>query len=128
MPGGLEVLSVWQYVVVEAVGARILAPEQASVGTFVDRYCVGLYPEDRRDLQRFLGYVEHVAPLVFGYLSRFSSLSAAGQDKVLSGLEQSTIDDLRAGFQAVKALVMMDFYRREENWASIGYDGPIIRF
>jgi hypothetical protein len=120
----LKTLTPWQYVVVEAVGARIVAPERLAVGPFIDDYCAGLYPEDLRDLKRFLAYVEHLAPLGAGHLRRFSSLGAAAQDQVLSSLETSAIDDLRAGFQALKALVLMDLYRRNESWAAIGYDGP----
>jgi hypothetical protein len=121
----LKVLSAWQYVVVEAVGLRLLAPERSNVGLFVDEYCVHLRPEDRRDLLRFLGYVEHLSPLSLGYVRRFSSLPVHAQDEVLGALETSSSHDLRAGFQALKALVMMEFYRRPETWTSIGYDGPV---
>jgi len=124
----LRVLRAWHYVVVEAVGSRIMTPLRSSPGRFVDEYCMGLHPDDRRDLLRFLGYIEHVAPLALGHARRFSSLSPAGQDDVLSALETSSLEDVRAGFQALKALVMMECYRRPESWAGIGYDGPVVRF
>jgi hypothetical protein len=122
----LKALRAWQYAVIEAVGARILAPENVHIGGFADSYIAELPAEDRRDLQRFLAYVEHLAPLAEGYLRRFTSLSPAAQDEVLSALESSSIADLCAGFQALKSLALMDYYRRPANWPKLGYGGPLI--
>lgn len=122
----LKALRAWQYAVVEAVGARILAPENVQIGSFADAYVAELPAEDRRDLQRFLAYVEHLAPLAQGYLRRFTSLSAVAQDEVLAALESSSIADLCAGFQALKSLALMDYYRRPASWSKIGYGGPVI--
>jgi hypothetical protein len=124
----LRSLQPWQYVVAEAVGGRITHPESAEVGRFVDGYLSDLPPTDRRDLIRVLTYIEHVAPLLEGRLRRFSQLSAEVQDRVLRGVESSSSDLLRAGFQALKALAFMALYRREESWPSLGYAGPVVRW
>jgi hypothetical protein len=118
----------WQFVVVEAVGARVLAPESGEVGLFADQYAAELPERDRDDLKRLLAYLEHIAPIAHGYARRFSSLLPAEQDRVLGALEQSPIGLLRGGFQALKAIAMMAFYRREGAWAAIGYSGPLVRW
>ena len=69
-----------------------------------------------------------MAPLGAGHLSRFTELSADAQDAVLSGLEASDIELLRAGFQALKALAMMALYRLPKSWPAIGYDGPVVKW
>ena len=122
----LVVLSPWQYVVIDAFGRRMLDPESADVAAFADGYFVGLADADRRDLLAFVAYVEHLAPLAAGHTKRFSSLGPDAQDEVLESLEQSSIDLLRGGFQALKAVAMMAYYRRPASWPALGYGGPVV--
>ncbi len=122
----LKTLSPWQYIVVDAFGARVLAPEHADVAGFADDFIVGLAAEDRDNLLRFVAYVEHIAPLREGHISRFSNLGSIAQDQVLGSLEQSNVDLLRAGFQALKALAMMAYYKQPASWKAIGYSGPVV--
>lgn len=124
----LVVLSPWHYLVIEAFGARVLDPERAPVADFADGYLVDLAANDRRDLLAFVAYVEHLAPLALGHTRRFTLLSEADQDRVLESLEQSSIDLLRGGFQALKSLCLMAHYRRPESWPALGYGGPVVRW
>jgi hypothetical protein len=138
-PGcALASLSAWQYVVVQHAARRIAAPDRpgdASIPTadaldvagFVDRWVARLPAAVRRDLGRFLGYLEHLAPLRGGFGSRFTRLDPAGQDAVLSGVEASSSDLLRAGFDGLKSLVFLGYYRDPRTWAIGGYDGPLVR-
>lgn len=122
----LQTLSPWHYVVIDAFGSRVLAPEHADVAGFADGYMVGLAATDRDNLLRFVAYLEHIAPLAAGHVSRFSSLGPLAQDDVMRSLQQSHIHLLRAGFQALKALSMMAYYKEPESWKAIGYTGPVI--
>jgi ABC-type amino acid transport substrate-binding protein len=124
----LAVLAPWQYVVIGAFGARALAPERADVAGFADGYLVDLAAADRRDLLAFVAYLEHGAPLSLGKLERFSRLSPDDQDRVLASLEQSSVELLRAGFQGLKALAMMAYYRTDASWKALGYGGPVVRW
>ncbi len=124
----LEVLRPWQFVVIEAIGARVIFPEKAEVGLFADSYFVGLPEADRSDLTSLLAYVEHVAPLGHGFAHRFSALDPARQDRVLAALEEHPIGLLRGGFQALKAIAMMALYRRDGSWKALGYGGPVVRW
>ncbi|MEB2321643.1 MAG: hypothetical protein OZ921_03945 [Sorangiineae bacterium] len=122
----LAVLAPWQYVVVEAFGRRVLAPRPIGIGSYTDEYLRGLAATDLRDVGRFIAYLEHLAPVVAGYARRFTALAPEAQDRVLGSLEESRIELLRAGFQALKAMAMMAYWRRSESWAEIGYGGPVI--
>jgi hypothetical protein len=131
----LRALSIWQAVVVEHAAARVLrsdregdpsvpTPRDLDVVGFVDVYVAELPRDLRRDLLRLLAYLEHVAPLARGFVSRFSRLAPSDQDRVLSALEASDVDLLRGGFEALKALLVMAYYRDPRTWAIAGYDGP----
>ena len=80
----------------------------------------------RRDLLRFLRFVEQIAPLRCGYLRRFTDLDSVEQDHVLEALAASSIDALRAGFDAMKGLVMLGYYRDARTFRILGYRGPLL--
>jgi hypothetical protein len=80
----------------------------------------------RRDFLRLLRYVEQLAPVAAGFTGRFTELGPAEQDEVLLGLEASRFDQLRAGFQALKSLVMMGYYRDARTFSILGYGGPFV--
>ena len=137
VPAGqrLVTMSPWQFVVVQHAARRIAAPDRpddpsiptaddAGVAPFVDAWLVRMRPGVRRDFGRFLAYIEHLAPLRAGSASRFTRLDAAAQDRVLAAIESSSSDLLRAGFDGLKSLVLMGYYRSASTWGIVGYDGP----
>ena len=130
LPKGVSLarLSPWQWAVFDAVGARILAPERADVASFADGYVAGLAGRDRDDLMGLLAYVEHLAPIAAGCGPRFTQLLPADQDRVLEGIEQSAIGLLRGGFQALKVLALMAYYRQDVSFSPIGYGGPVVKW
>ena len=83
-------------------------------------------PYIRRDLLRLIALVEHGYPVTCGYRHRFTALDDAAQDDVLARLERSSIDLLRGVFSALKALMMMSYYRDQRTWGIIDYDGPLV--
>lgn len=121
----LRVLSAWQYVVMHAIGRRMLEPETADVAAFADEYLSGLPELERTELVKLIAFIEHVAPLWHGHLRRFTDLDDDEQDAVLETLEHSAIAQLRAGFAAIKAMSMMAYYRLPRAWEAIGYRGPV---
>jgi len=138
VPAGrrLVALSVWQFVVVQHAARRITAPDREADATipaaddldvagFVDGWIGTMHRRLRHDLGRFLAYLEHVAPITSGFAGRFSHLRARDQDRVLSAVEASSSDMLRAGFEALKALVFLGYYRDPRTWRIVGYDGPL---
>jgi hypothetical protein len=127
----------WQFIVVQHAARRIMAPDRPNdrsipgadeldVAGFVDGFVAGMDARVRRDLGRFLGYLEHVAPVRAGHLARFTRLSTAAQDEVLASVESSSTDLLRAGFDGLRSLVFMGYYRDARAWAIAGYDGPLL--
>ncbi len=130
----LQALSPWHYVVVQAIARRIAAPDrddpsipttdETDVAGFVDGYVARLPAPLRRDLLRALAFVEHLAPLAVGCVSRFSRLGPADQDRVLASLESNGQDLLRGAFDGLKSLVFMGYYRDPRTWRILSYDGP----
>jgi hypothetical protein len=130
----LLTLSAWQFVVVQHAARRIAAPDPGAgpvptaddlgVAAFVDGWLARMRPDVRRDFGRFLAYIEHLAPLREGLASRFTRLDAERQDRVLAATEASSSDLLRAGFDGLKSLVLMGYYRDPRTWGIVGYDGP----
>jgi hypothetical protein len=130
----LFTLSPWQFVVLQHAARRIAAPDRPDatipsaddldVAGFADGWLARMRPAVRRDFKRFLAYVEHLAPLREGYASRFTRLDAEAQDRVLAATEASSSDLLRAGFDGLKSLVVMGYYRDARTWGIVGYDGP----
>jgi hypothetical protein len=139
VPAGrkLEVLAPWQWVVLRDAAARIAAPDEIGsalmpsagdldVAGFVDGWLGRMNGRVVRDFARFMAYLEHFAPLACGLLPRFTKLTVSEQDRVLASLEASHSDLLRAGFEGLKALVFMGYYRDPRTWSTLGYDGPFV--
>ncbi|MDP8998862.1 MAG: gluconate 2-dehydrogenase subunit 3 family protein [Myxococcota bacterium] len=133
----LDALTPWQFVVVQHAARRIVAPDRdgdASIPTaddldvaaFVDGWLARLPQRMRRDLGRFLAYIEHVAPVGAGFEARFTRLGSGEQDRVLASVEASTSDLLRAGFDGLRSLVFLGYYRDPRTWRVVGYDGPLV--
>jgi Gluconate 2-dehydrogenase subunit 3 len=133
----LAVLAPWQYRVIEHAARRIAAPDRpgdpsipspddVDVASFADGWMARMPARVRRDLGRFLAYVEHVAPVVAGFVTRFTRLGPDDQDRVLSSIEASSSDLLRAGFEGLRSLVFLGFYRDPRTWRIVGYDGPLV--
>lgn len=130
-------VSASQFVILEHLSRRVVAPDRTGtpaipsaddldVAGFADAWLARMDPRVRRDLGRFLAYVEHIAPIALGLGSRFTRLAPAEQDRVLASLEASPSDLLRAGFDGVRSLVFMGYYRDARTWAILGYDGPLV--
>jgi hypothetical protein len=139
LPGDRKLLglSPWRFVVVQHAARRICAADRpgdrgvpsaddVDVAGFVDAWVARLPEKVRVDLGRFLAYLEHLAPLGVGLASRFTHLGAEAQDKVLSSVEASSSDLLRAGFEGLKSLVFFGYYRDARTWHIVGYDGPLV--
>jgi hypothetical protein len=133
----LIALSPWQFVVVEHAARRITASDREGdssiptadalgVASFVDSWIARMPAGVRRDLGRFLAYLEHVAPMGAGLGSRFTYLRPEAQDRVLERIESSSQDLLRAGFDGLKSLVFIGYYRDARTWGLLGYDGPLV--
>jgi hypothetical protein len=101
----------------EASRASAPTPDDVDVAGFVDGWLSRMNGRVVRDFGRFLAYLEHVAPLGCGFMSRFTHLAPSEQDQVLSSLQASRSDLLRAGFEGLKALVFMGYYRDPRTWS-----------
>jgi hypothetical protein len=136
LPAGTKLASLdpWEWLLVRALARVICAPDQpgvisadeVDVAGFVDAYCAKMPRKMRRDLGRMFTYVEQLAPLAAGFGSRFTKLSPGDQGRVLQALEQTDKELLHGGFEGIKSLVFMGYYRDPRTWAILEYDGPLV--
>ncbi len=97
------------------------------IAGFIDSYLGNIPGPLRRDFLRLLAFVEHLAPAFSKLASRFTRLGPAEQDRVLASLESNDEGLLRGGFDALKSMVFMGYYRDARTWKIIGYAGPFVR-
>lgn len=135
----LYAFSVKEYLIVRAIAARMLRPDEPpergapypdpdelDVAARIDVFVARLEAPERRDLRRLLHVVEHVLPWSVGCGSRFTRLAGDDQDRVLAAMESSRLGVLRGGFVALKSLCAMAYFSDPLTWAPIGYDGPLV--
>lgn len=99
---------------------------QAQVLRRFDEELSFVAPSIRDDLRAALDVLEFLPPL-YGRLSRFSTLDAAGRRDVLTRMCSSRVELLRAVGANVKILVQFFYFAHPSVWTAIGYDGPFGR-
>ena len=128
----LRVLSPKEYLILQAVARRILASDgddapsadSVEVVLAVDAYLAKLPREVVSDVRALLQLVEHGSSLFSG--SRFTRMSPAAQDATLAEWQRSSLTVRRRGFQALRTLAFLGYWRDERTWPLIGYSGPML--
>jgi hypothetical protein len=93
----------------------------------VDALCRSLDPAVSGVLPLALGLLEW-SPLLFdARLSRFTRLSADGQDATLRSFAGSRFALRRMAFLGLRNLCFMGWYSQPEVWPLVGYQGPLLR-
>lgn len=130
----LRALSPKEYLVMQAVARRVLAPDAADapspdsvdVAGAVDAYVAKLPAAVQRDVRALLQLVEHGSSLFRGGATRFTHLSPEAQDAVLADWQRSSLTVRRRGFQALRTLAFLGYWRDDRTWPIIGYSGPML--
>jgi hypothetical protein len=138
LPAGIvspRTLSNKELLVLAAAVARLVAPDgpdapvpdALSIAGWLDGYLAGLDAPLRRDLRGCLQLLEHGSSLFRLRASRFTHMTPAEQDATLSDWATSTLAVRRQGFQALRALAFLGYYREDRTFALLGYPGPILK-
>ncbi len=130
----LRALSPKEYLVMQAVARRVLAPDAADapsadsvdVAGAVDVYVAKLPAAVQRDVRALLQLVEHGSSLFRGGATRFTRLSPEEQDATLADWQRSSLLVRRRGFQALRTLAFVGYFRDERTWPLLGYTGPML--
>lgn len=130
----LRALSPKEYLIVQAVARRVLAPDgddapsadTVEVALGVDTYLAKLPPYVQRDVSALLQLVEHGSALFRLRATRFTRMGAAEQDATLADWEHSSLTVRRQGFQALRTLAFLGYWRDDRTWPLIGYSGPML--
>jgi D-cysteine desulfhydrase len=128
----LRALSPKEYLILDAVVRRMLAADAADApppdgaALFVDSYLTRIDEGNRSDVRALLQLVEHGSgPFRFG-LTRFTHMTPDEQDATLRDWESSRLALRRQGFQALKSMAMLGYWRLDATWPLIGYTGPML--
>jgi hypothetical protein len=80
----------------------------------------------QRELRALLQLVEHGATVFRGAATRFTRMSPAEQDATLRDWERSSLTLRRRGFQGLRTLCFLGYWRDDRTWPLIGYTGPML--
>ena len=129
----LKVLGAKEYLVIEAISARICRPDapdapnpaNMEIGLAIDRYLAGMPEWLVSEVGILLNALEHSPILFTGNVSRFTRLGPDDQDACIRAWAASRADSIRRGYAAVKAMAMFGYYRHPQAWPLLGYLGPV---
>ncbi|RME04122.1 MAG: hypothetical protein D6812_04545 [Deltaproteobacteria bacterium] len=99
-------------------------PVELGVVERIGRLLSRAHPENQDQFRLLLHLFERLPLLFAGTFTPFSAMPAAQKRAYLAGWGESRLAFRRMAFQALKNLVMLTYYSRDEVWATIGYDGP----
>ena len=102
------------------------SPDGLALASWLDSYLAGLDAPLRRDLRALLHLLEHGSSLFRLRATRFTHLSPDEQDATLEDWSQSVLSVRRQGFQALRSLAFVAYYRDDRTFALLGYPGPMI--
>lgn len=128
--GQLRVLSAKEYLILQSAARRIVAPDGADAPSVddvacalhVDRYLARLAPPLQRDVRALLQLLEHGSAVS----TRFTHMSPEQQDATLESWQSSSLAVKRRGFQALRTLAFLGYWRDDRTWPLIGYTGPML--
>jgi hypothetical protein len=130
----LRVLSPKEFIVLRAAVRRLVAADSADapdadtlgVAHFIDGYLEKLPGDMRSDFRALLHLLEHGTVIFRLAGSRFTRMSADEQDRTLADWESSRLAVRRQGFQALKTMALLGYWRHDRTWPLIGYSGPML--
>ncbi len=128
-------LSTKELLVLAAAVDRLVAPDGPDapspsglrIASWLDGYLAGLDAPLTRDLRALLQLLEHGSSLFRARASRFTHMSSDEQDATLMDWSQSTLAVRRQGFQALRSLAFLGYYRDDRSFALLGYPGPMVK-
>lgn len=132
-PRGLAVLADDTWAVLRAVGEVILPPTAGAdarvldeVVRRIDRVLQAAPTAVQRETRTLPVAIEAAPPLCGGRFARCTHLARPVRAGYLVGWAGRRLAVHRAGFAAVKRLIMLGYSTREAAWGAIGYAGPLV--
>jgi hypothetical protein len=122
--GSLKVLSPKEFLILQAIARRVLAgdgpsADEVEAAAHADAYLAQVPRPLVDDVRGLLHLFEHL------HTSRFTHMSPDDQDEVLAAWQRSSLALKRQGFQALRTLCFMGYYRDDRTWPLLGYTGPM---
>ncbi len=128
----LELLTPAQYSILMAVIGRCVPDpvstllQRQETALRIDATLAGANDRTRSDFTQLLGLLDNALAglLLDGNPTPFTHLDATAQEAVLEDWRTSRIGLRRAGYQALRRIIVAHYYADPANQAAIGYPGP----
>jgi len=135
LSAGLKILSPKEALIFLVAARRLVAADgpdappldELSALRFVDGYLAKLSEPMRDDVKALIMLVEHGSGVFRGSTKRFTSMSIDEQDACLRDWESSRLVVRRQGFQALKTMALLAYWRDDRTWVLLGYGGPLVK-
>src|SRR3972149_3774398 len=119
--------------IIESIAEAILEIEdgafsvsKAKIPEFINNYLSSMSPDLKQRAKILLSLFRY-SPFLYMKLKTFPSLGLEKRQKILRDFMKSNLRPKLLVFQTLKTLTVMGYYRNEETWKDIGYDGPTIK-
>ena len=119
--------------IIESIAEAILEIEDGAfsvskpkIPEFINNYLSSMSPDLKQRAKILLSLFRY-SPFLYMKLKTFPSLGLEKRQKILRDFMKSNLRPKLLVFQTLKTLTVMGYYRNEETWKDIGYDGPTIK-
>lgn len=99
--------------------------QRAEIPKFINHYLSFVPPDLKKQVHVLLSTFTY-SPLLYMKFKTFPSLSLVERERILRDFMESNLSIKRVIFKTLKTLSVMGYYRNEETWKDIGYDGPTV--
>ena len=99
---------------------------KAKIPEFINNYLSSLSPDLKQRAKILLSLFRYT-PFLYSKLKAFPSLGLEERQKILCDFMKSNLRPKLLIFKTLKTLTVMGYYRNEETWKDIGYEGPTIK-
>jgi hypothetical protein len=127
-------LSRKELLVLAAAVERLVAPDGPdapqgdafAIAHWIDDYLASMDPAMQRDVSALLQLLEHGSSMFRLGATRFTRMSSEERDETLQDWSDSRLAVRRQGFQGLRALAFLGYYRDDRTFAMLGYPGPMV--
>lgn len=99
---------------------------KAKIPEFINNYLSSMSPDLKQRAKILLSLFRY-SPFLYLKLKTFPSLGLEERQKILRDFMKSNLSPKLLIFKTLKTLTVMGYYRNEESWKDIGYEGPTIK-
>jgi hypothetical protein len=101
-------------------------PEPSGLGLAydIDSFIANVSQESQQQLKQLLNLFEDFTFIFNGSFKKFTAMSLPEKQQYLDSWRNSSLEFRQMAYSALKMVVMLLYYSKDETWSKIGYSGP----